>query len=145
MPHIWLVSLWRPTLFAVTDRNQPHIVPRAVSKFGLPKGRSLNSSRLALIPTHFHSFICSNTWFLLCLSKPHWRQTGGKQLLFYLYYARNHFLHLVSSSSPLKLNLGLNVKGERHLLEIKCIMDNQPIRIHSYSSFYCFIFFVEIF
>lgn len=121
------------------QRSQPHIVPRAVSEFGLPKGSSLNSSRLALIPTHFHSFICSNTWFLLCLSKPRGRRIGGKQL-FYLYYTRNHFLHLVSSSFPLNSNLGLNVKGERHLLEMQYITDNQPIRFHSYS-FYCFVLF----
>lgn len=51
------------------QRSQLHIVPRAVSKFGLPKGNSLNSSRHALIPTHFHSFISPNTWLLLCLSE----------------------------------------------------------------------------
>lgn len=54
--------------------SQLHVVPRVVSKFGLPKGISLNSSRHALIQTHFHSSICSNTWFLPCISKPHWRQ-----------------------------------------------------------------------
>lgn len=106
-------SAGRATLFAVTwQRSQLRVVPRAVSKFGLPKGISLKSSRHALIQTHFHSSICSNTWFLPCLSKPRWRQTGGEQL-FYLYYTRHHFLYPLSNVLPPNLNWSLRIKGER--------------------------------